>query len=198
QILFQDQKYGEAFENDLKALETYRKIGYEKVPNIGKVLHEIALHYYYFKDYDEVIKLMKISLKFPPFSPGIDMQRYNNIAISYEITERYDSVEYFYNKGLEAAERYKSDIWKGIFLGNLGRFYYKEKNYKAALDYSLQNFNYNKNESQHSMVRLTSYVNLGKIYLELDSVSKARNYLNMVEQSFSAFAQDASHVGSKY
>src|SRR5690625_7340277 len=57
QIYFQQGNYAESFINDLKALEVYKKIGYDKVPNIGKILHEIALHYYFFRDYEEVIKL---------------------------------------------------------------------------------------------------------------------------------------------
>ena len=83
QIYFQQGNNAESFINDLKAHEVYKKIGYDKVPNIGKILHEIALHYYFFRDYEEVIKLMEQSFEFPAFNKTLDLQRYNNMGLSY-------------------------------------------------------------------------------------------------------------------
>src|SRR5690606_3032473 len=114
QIYFQEADYEKAFIYDLLSLNTYRKIGFENVPNLNKVLHEIALHHYFFKNYSEVINLMKISLELSPFSPGIDIQRYNNIGLAYSKLEKTDSALFYYKEGLKFAESHNSNIWLGI------------------------------------------------------------------------------------
>ncbi len=198
QILFQDQKYAQAFDHDLKALEIYENTGYEKVPNIGKILHEVALHYYFFKDYEEVIRLMRISIKFPPFNDGLDMQRYNNLGMSYMNMGKNDSVIYFFKKGISVSKRYKSEIWQGIFYGNLGELYYSEKKYDSSLVYFRKSHGYNKDEANHITVKINSKVNMAKAYLALDSVQKANDFLKMAENSFSYLETNPSYVGAKY
>lgn len=198
QIFFQNQNYEQAFEHDLKALEIYEKIGFENVPNIGKILHEIALHYYFFRDYEEVVRLMRISTKFPPFSKGLDMQRYNNLGMSYMKMGEKDSAVYFLNKGISVAKRYKSEIWEGLFLGNLGELYYVEKEYDSSLAYFRKNYIYNKDEAKHITVKINSHVNMAKVLLELDSVQKAYGFLKMAENTFSSLKTNPSYVGAKY
>lgn len=198
QIFFQNQNYEQAFEHDLKALEIYEKIGFENVPNIGKILHEIALHYYFFRDYEEVVRLMRISTKFPPFSKGLDMQRYNNLGMSYMKMGEKDSAVYFLNKGISVAKRYKSEIWEGLFLGNLGELYYVEKEYDSSLAYFRKNYIYNKDEAKHITVKINSHVNMAKVLLELDSVQKAYGFLKLAENTFSSLKTNPSYVGAKY
>lgn len=184
QISFQNGDYVQAFENNLSALEVYDKIGYQNVPNIGKSLHEIALHYYFFKDYDEVIKLMNISLQFPAFSKGLDMQRYNNLGLSYTNLGEYNKALPFFLKGLSLAKQYKSDIWVGILSGNLGEMYYRQKNYKTSLHYFKKNFDYNNQQKLFNIVRMNSSSNMVKVYVKLDSVKKAKKFLEISEITF--------------
>lgn len=198
QILFQNQNYAQAFDNDLKALEIYNTLGYENVPNIGKVLHEVALHYYFFRDYEEVIKLMNISLKFPPFEKGLDIQRYNNLGMSYLHLKNYDKAEFFLNKAMDAASRYNNKIWKGILNGNIGEMYYNKKQYNASLVNFQKNYDFNKNESQHSTVKMNSSINMAKVYLALGKVTEAYQFLKMAEETLHVLESDASYVGSKY
>ena len=198
QIHFHNQNYSQAFENDLKALDIYEKIGYKNVPNIGKILHEIALHYYSFKDYEEVVRLMRISIEFPPFSKGLGMQRYNNLGMSYMNMGKNDSVAFFFNKGISNAKQYKSQIWEGIFYANLGKLYYSEKQYDSSLVYFRKNHNFNKDENQHTTVKTNSYVNMAKVYMALDSVQKAKEFLKKAEETFASLEGDPSYVGATY
>src|SRR5690606_17839518 len=135
QFQFQSEKYGQAFESDLKALEIFEQLGYENIPNIGKILHEIALHYYFFRDYEEVIRLMRISLRFKPFSKGLGMQRYNNLGVSYMRLNKKDSAKFFFNEGIKVSRNYNSTIWEGILSGNLADLYYDENQYDSAFYY---------------------------------------------------------------
>lgn len=198
QILFQNQNYAQAFDNDLRALEIYSKTGYENVPNIGKVLHELALHYYFFRDYEEVIRLMKISLRFPPFSDGLDIQRYNNLGMSYMQMNMTDSSSYFLNKAMIVASKYKSEIWMGLLSGNIGELYYNEGKFDSSLVYFRKNFEYNKDEEKHTALKVNSYVNMAKTYLALDSISKANDFLKMTENTLFILETNPSYVGSKY
>ncbi len=184
QIYFQEAEYKKAFENDFKAIETYQQIGFEKVPNIGKVLHEIALHLYFFKNYEDVIHLMKISLQFPPFSPGLDIQQYNNLGLAYRNLQKGDSAEYFFKKGMIVAEKYNSSIWVGILSENLADLYYETEKYQEASIYYYKNYLYNNAEQTHITVKMNSYVSMIKIYLALDSLDKAKKFLELTETTF--------------
>ncbi|SKB75648.1 hypothetical protein SAMN05660477_01054 [Soonwooa buanensis] len=183
QIYFSNALYDKAFECDLKALEVYEKIGYEKVPNIGKILHEIALHYYFFRDYDEVIRLMKISLKFPAFTPVLGMQRYNNLGMSYMKSGKKDSVDYFFYKGIAIARQYDSDIWEGILSSGLGEYYYNQKDYKKSLALYRKDFDNNNNQGHHTTVKMNATTNMVKVYLKLDSLLQAKRYLDSSEKT---------------
>lgn len=187
QINFQNGQYAQAFINDLKALEIYQQIGYQNVPNIGKVLHEIALHYYFFKDYHQVIELMRASLKLPPFSKGLDMQRYNNLGMSYMNLGIKDSAVYFLNKGIEAAQKYNSEVWLGLLNGNLAELYYKEKDYQKSYIHFRENFKYNYDQINHINLKMNSYTGMVKIYLKLDSVWRAEEFLEMSETVLTNF-----------
>lgn len=202
QIYFQNGEYTKAFENDLKALEVYEKIGYKNVPNIGKILHEVALHYYFFRDYEEVIQLMNISLQFPPFSKQLDIQRYNNIGMSYLKMKKLDKVSYFLNKGLDLAKKYKSDVWVAILNSNLGDLYYKQNNYKSSLACYRQDFEYDQDDF-FGFVKMKSATNMVKVYVKLDSMQKAREFLKISEKIFSRIDtirfsyQKSKHLGDQ-
>lgn len=198
QILFQNQNYAQAFHHDLKALEIYGKIGFDKVPNIGKILHEIALHYYFFRDYEEVVKLMTISIEFPPFNQQLDMQRYNNLGMSYMFLGESDKALRNLHKGLSLAKIYKSEIWEELLYGNLGELHFTKKKFDSSLFYFRKNLNFNMDEDDHYTVKINSNVNMAKVFLEMDSVQKASNFLKTAESIFSFLEKDPSYVGAKY
>lgn len=182
QFLFMEEQYAPAFESSLKALKTFQEIGYDNVPTLGKFLHEIALNYYYFRDYHKVIELMNISIRHPPFSMGLDMQRYNNLAMSYLKLKDLDSAKYFFFKTLDLADKYQADIWKGIVSENLGDLYFEEGDYQESLKYYKMNHYYNKDEHLHTTVKVSSFISMGNVYLKLDSLSRAKAYLSQTEE----------------
>lgn len=196
QIEFQLEMYQKAFESDLKCIEIIEKIGYAKVPKIGKITHEIALHYYFFKEYKEVIRLMRISIKFPPFSRGLDMQRYNNLGISYYKLQKNDSSRYFFDRGLKTANNYKADVWMGLISANLGDLYYDQNQLDSSYYYYRKNYQYNANEPLHSTIKLNAVIDMAKIYLATDSLSKGTKFLSTAEQYLLANPVER-HLGDK-
>lgn len=204
QIYFQESEYEKAFNYDLLSLNTYRTIGFEKVPNLNKILHEIALHHYFFKNYNEVINLMKISLELSPFSPGIDIQRYNNLGLAYSKIEKTDSALFYYKEGLKCAESHNSNIWLGILSSNIAKLHQNQQQLDSALYYSIKNYNYNKEESTHINVKMNAYTSLANLYIELDSINKAeelmffsRNLVPEINQKLNETLSNSSHLGDR-
>lgn len=182
QFYFQREEYELAFQNAIMALRTFKKNGYKNTPSIGKALHEIALNYYYFQNYPEVIKLMKSSIALPAFSRGLDMQRYNNLAMAYLHLDKKDSAKYFLNKTYVLAEKYNSNSWKSITSGSLGNIYYDEKDYTKALKYYKAQVD-NSEDQKIPIIRISGYVNLAKAYLSFDFTNLARQTIEKTEDS---------------
>lgn len=55
QYYFLNEEYGKAFEQLLAANKAFRRIGYDRVPEISRYLYELAFNYYHFRDYKKVI-----------------------------------------------------------------------------------------------------------------------------------------------
>lgn len=177
QVEFERENYEEAFENYLYCIANIKKVGYENVPNIGKILHEISLQYYFFKDYEQVIHLMQKSIQYPPFSRGLDMQRYNNLGVSYQKLHRMDSATHYFRIGLKIAKKYNSATWEGLIAANIGALYYDNKQYDSSLYYFEKNYKLNSEEKLTSTIQLNALIDMAKINLKLGSLIKTKYFL---------------------
>src|SRR5690606_2436636 len=95
------QEYGYAFENYFAAYEIFEDLGFQNVPTISKFLHDFALSRYYFKDYNDVIRLMRISIKHTPYNSNHHIQLYNNLGSAYSKLQIRDSAMFYFNKTKE-------------------------------------------------------------------------------------------------
>lgn len=183
QLNFRAGDYAEFYENYFKAMEIFEQTGFENVPSISKFLHDFALSYYYFKEYEEVIKLMKISIKYPPFNANHDIQRYNNLAMAYFHSGKNDSTHYYLKKTYAVAEKYHSDIWKTIVTDNFATMHYKQGNYAKALNDYLQILKNSSGEDYYQLV-FKAYIHISKIYVKTNLTRKAKLYLDSAEMQF--------------
>lgn len=181
QTQFGRGEFAISFENSLRALGIFEELGYSNVPIITRFLHDLGLNYYFFRDYEQVIRLMKISLTQPSFSKSIDIQRYNNLGMSYFNLGIKDSALYYLKKTYEVADRYDSDIWKKIVSANLGDYYFNEKDYNQSLFHYRNSLVDIKDESENTLL-FASYVNMTRIYLEMDSLSQAQKYMALANR----------------
>jgi tetratricopeptide (TPR) repeat protein len=181
QLQFEREEYTEALENSLRALKIFKSIGYDKVSYIGKVLHEISLICFQFKDHEKIVELMEIALKLPPYNPNLDIQRYNNLAIVYSQQRDFPRAKYFYKLAHERATLYKSETWQGITGGNLAQIYGVQKQFDSAHVYYVKNYNRFKKDTIHYVSRLNSMIFLADNLVDRRSVTEAKQLLDQVQ-----------------
>ncbi|RAV30203.1 tetratricopeptide repeat protein [Sinomicrobium soli] len=171
------ERYGEAFGNLLKAQEIFERIGLENVPNIGKYLHDLALDYYFFKNYDEVIRFMKQSVALPRFNANLDMQRYNTLGMAYLKQSRLDSARIYLDTALRKALRYKDSVWVGITSGNLGQVFFRKEDYDRAYTYYNDYYRLNRHTYDYPEIPIEACLRLAALYMALDSMPQARDFI---------------------
>lgn len=189
---FHLNEYGLAFENYFEAYDIFESIGFENVPNISKFLHDFALSRYFFKDYNEVIRLMHISMKHPPYNSNHHIQLYNNLGVSYSKLGQRDSAIFYFEKTKELGKKYNSKAWEGITLGNIGNIFFRERDYNTALQNYKQQYEVLK-DSPFDPIRIFSYLNVAKAYLKLDSISKTEKFLKLAERDYNNLRKNKSY-----
>lgn len=180
QIYFDQQKYALAFESFFKAMEIFENIGFEHIPTVGKFLHDFALSRYHFKEYEEVINLMNQSLKFPAFNKNYDIQRYNNIGVSYFNLHQYEKAYYYLKKTKEVAKYHKIWVWDGIVSGSLGELYFKQNKFEEALQ-QFKNQLHHANLENIVPMKIMAHLNLSKSYGSLGEIQLSNQHLLMAE-----------------
>lgn len=135
---------------------------------------------------------MQISVKHTPYNSNLHIQRYNNLAVSYSNLGIRDSALYYFEKTKELGKRYNADSWEGITAGNIGTIYYREKNYPEALNYYKQGYEVLKN-NPFDPIRISSYINVAKTYLVLDSVHQTERFLDFAERDLNNLRKNKSY-----
>lgn len=169
--------YGVAFDKSLQSLDILEEIGFQRIPEIGKYLHDIALNYYYFRDYQTVIELMHKALQHPAYTPNLDIQRYNTLALSYRQKGKADSAVYYFQKAAMRAESYGDSTWITLIAGNLGAVYINQKEYQAALPLLLRDYRYNRKDEESPEMARNAALSLAGVWLELNRPDSAAYYL---------------------
>jgi len=186
------QDYELASENYFLAYDIFKKIGFENVPIISKFLHDFALFHYYFKNYKEVIKLMQISAKYPPYNNNHHIQLYNNLAVSYSNLGEKKVALFYFEKTRAIAKNYNDKTWEGIASGNIGDIFYKEKKYPEALKQYKNQYDI-LIKSPFDPIRISSYNNFAKVYLALDSIDKTKKFLGFAETDLNNLRKNKSY-----
>ena len=199
--------YGVAFDKSLQSQEILKGIGYENIPEVGKYLHDIALNYYYFRDYEKVTGLMYEALKHRPYSPNLDIQRYNTLALSYRQAGRSDSAASYFRKAAMRSEFYRDSTWITLIAGNLGTIYISRKQYKEALPLLLADFHYNRANDHFPDMARNAALAIADVWLQLNKPDSAIYYLeeserlhlkNPLKDSFGRQQRDEDFLKSYY
>ncbi|MGJ7033362.1 tetratricopeptide repeat protein [Niabella hirudinis] len=181
QIQFASEQYAPAFENLLAAAEIFKKLGYAQVPKIGKYLHDFALDYFFFREYEKAILYMKESIKLPKYNDNLDIQRYNTLGMSYLKLNELDSAHRYLDMAYKKAGGYRDSLWMGLSAGNIGEVLYLKGKYQKALGYFLEDYRINSN-SDFPDLQQNAALNLSKNYIRLGSLDNAFYYLQLTRQ----------------
>lgn len=189
QFYFVNQHYPEAVYNYLNTYEIYEEIGFKNIPAIDMFLHDYALANYHLENYQEVIRLMYISMKFPPSNKRHHIQRYNNIGLSYLKLGEIDSALYYTLKTSEYAYKYHDSDWIGISASTMGDIFFLKQNYHKALQKYKTQYQYVKN-TQYETVLISSLLNIAKSYILLDSIPQSKDFLHQAEYLFNHLSEN--------
>lgn len=183
QIEFQNEHYAQAFENLLASETIFKQIGYENVPNMGKYLHDFALDYFFFRDYEKAVAYMKEAIKLPKYNNNLDVQQYNTLGVSYLKLNQLDSAYVYLDIAHKKAIEYKNDIWIGLTAGSIGEVLFRKGEYQKALEYFSEDYRINSN-SYSADIQQNATVNMAKVHLKLGDLTKAHHYLLLTSNSF--------------
>ena len=176
--------YGEAFEYGLMARDRFLDIGYDRIPEIGRYLHDLALNYYYFRNYREVSNLMRTALQYPAYSTNVDIQRSNTLALAMKALGETDSAIHYFGQTLSRAEHYNDSTWMAQTSGNLGAIYLERGEYRRAQELLEFDYWYNRTNTLYPDMARNAALSIAEVWLNLGQADSARAYLKRSEETF--------------
>lgn len=128
-----------AFEYNLYCYDALLKDPEQKYYQQSGILNSIAAQYYKFKDYEKCITVAKnaelLSKKFTANDKWFEIVNANLIGMGYLKNNEIDSALVWLNETFKRAKLNNNKEWYGIVTGNIGKVYYMQKNYTAAINY---------------------------------------------------------------
>lgn len=191
-ILLAQENYGEAFNLFFlaKTISEKEKADYNQRAWLNSSLAKILFNQkkyneatkYYINAYELYSKLEsnKIGDRHIPLQ-----QNLNNIALSYERSNKIDSAEKWYKKALNLIDNANFpndkavlDRFKSIVLGNLGFVYFKQGNYKLAESTLKESLALNKYEQEDEFF---TKIKLATVYSKQNRNNEVKKIINQIE-----------------
>ncbi|EAR85192.2 tetratricopeptide repeat protein (macronuclear) [Tetrahymena thermophila SB210] len=123
-------------------------------------IYNLAYLQFQEKDYEEAIKLFKISIKLNPMYSSA----YNLIGCTYDEIDQCKKSLKYYKKSIQLAKN------SGNFLNNIGIYYFKQMKYKISLQYITRALELEPEDDR-------IHGNLGMNYLKLKKYKQAKYHL---------------------
>ena len=179
--LFMLNNHTKSIEKLLIADEKFRKVGYNTFPEMAKHLHNMALVFYFFRQYEKVAELMEISAKLPPYDNNRHIQVYNTLGSAYIHLKQYDKAEKAFIKTRETATIYKDPFWVAFSSRALAKTYLEKGKYKDALNlYEVHLGSIEKYKEINKREYSEHLLGLAKANIFLNNLTKANQYLEKI------------------
>lgn len=134
-MLFDQQKYGPAFESMLRGYAGLKAQGFEAHPFTMRHLSAIAEAYYRFGDYESAIRFAKeaLSFNYPWNEQTFTRHLMNTLGLCFQRLNQFDSAMFYFNRTYEASMAVQDSAWSALSLGNLGYAHFLNGDYDTAI-----------------------------------------------------------------
>lgn len=119
---------------------------------------------------------------------------YNTIAGNYDELSEYDKAIFFYNKGLDYANKTDNDSIKGWINNNLGNmFFFEKKDYKKGIDYYKKSLYYCERIKDTTQIIFTK-LNIAWGYFDVGQFEIGYPYLQYINRYHGKFGNETTIV----
>lgn len=177
---FTFSKNTQACQYFLQAMDKFRQIGFENIPDISTYILEQAKFYYVLKDYASAKPLLEAALQYPINNIRVKINVVNTIGLIHREFRQFPQAIDYFNRALKIASVNKDSAWVGITTGNIGSVYFLQGQYDKALPYLSADYHASIKYNQSSNAALT-LLRISKIDLDRDDLKKAAVRLDTVE-----------------
>lgn len=126
--------------------------------------HEsFGLAFYYYKRYEEAKVQFRLASDGKEWSNNQRIGILNTFGLIFRDQNNSDSARYYFQRGLEMAQRTKDIPWTGVISGNLGHLYYLEGNLDKAYEMCEIDFSISVRYNQYG-----SALNAGYLLIKMD------------------------------
>jgi tetratricopeptide (TPR) repeat protein len=119
----------------LKAQEEFKKVGFNKVPNVSSYYAQVADFYYHLGDYNNAMIQLQEALKYNIPTVREKVSIINTIGLIYRNSRQYQQALNNFNNAFNIARKSRDTVWMGIVKGNIGSIYFMQGDYGKALPY---------------------------------------------------------------
>lgn len=191
---FMLRDYGQSIENMIRGDELLKSIGYSGIPMIGKYLHDMALVFYFFGEYEKVAELMETAMRFPPVDYNRGIQRYNNLGLAYLHLDQKQKAKNAFLMIIEEAKSAKDGIWIALGSKRLADIYLKEGKYREALDLYGNSLSFI--DKNHFIREYSEHIlGLAKCHILLGNILESKKYIAQANQV--ALLKDSYYFGER-
>jgi len=172
--------YPAALEQFMQAYSVFSKIGHSR--GVAYALNDMGEVYLKQKDFTTALDCFQQSanLKLKQTDQYGYIKTLINIATLYENKDMLDSAKIIFDKALEASRNYKNLFGESQSLAGIADMKLKLGDFESALDKTLQALGIVE-KLGYINDQLKNYVRLGKIYLGLNDLEKAKYYIATVK-----------------
>lgn len=148
-LYFDENKHHESIESFYLAKTILEDNGLVNTSTYAKLCDRMGHLYYFYGDYKRAKEYLLRWHEHDAKSTDMLHNVYNTIGLTYSALEEYDSAKYFYNIGINIAEKDSNKAWIGIISGNLAVNYKAEGDLEKAIELSNIDYKYSIEAGNH-------------------------------------------------
>jgi len=194
-IYYDEGKHHESIEAFYLAKSILEDYGLINTMTYANLCDRMGHLYYFYGDFNRAKEYFLMWHKHPEKSNVKLYNVYNTLGLNYTALQEYDSAKYFYNIGIEIAEKEGNKAWIGIISGNLAVNYRIKGDFEKALELANLDYKYS--------LESGNYASAAGVLLSIAEYNiQSKNYNAVkanLEESKELFSKtDEKHLPSRY